>query len=114
MNAPIDYRINEIDGRRYAVVPLEQFTALMEQAGETDSLTIPNEVVSRHIVEDLPMIRAWREYLDVSQQELASRLNVSQSQVAQWERPEAKPRHTTFKRIATALGIHVSQLTLED
>ncbi|MBV1788631.1 helix-turn-helix domain-containing protein [Marinobacterium sp. D7] len=114
MNAHIDYRINEIDGRRYAVVPLEQFTALMEQAGEAESLTIPNEVVSRHLVDDVPMIRAWREYLDVSQQELASRLDVSQSQVAQWERLEARPRHTTFKRIASALGIHISQLTLEE
>ncbi len=114
MNAPIDYRINEIDGRRYAVLPLEQFTALVEQAGEADALTLPHEVVSRYLTEDVPLIRAWREYLSVSQQELANRLSVSQSQIAQWERPEAQPRHATLKKIAGALGIHVRQLSLQE
>ncbi|HBP79769.1 MAG TPA: hypothetical protein DD685_13250, partial [Halomonas sp.] len=40
--------------------------------------------------------------------------SVSQAQVAQWESASAKPRHTTLKKLATAMGIHIRQLTLED
>jgi ribosome-binding protein aMBF1 (putative translation factor) len=114
MSAHIDYRIQEVDGRRYAMLPLDQFTALVEQAGEADALTLPHEVVSRYLVEDVPLIRAWREYLSISQQELAQRLGVSQPQIAQWEHPEAKPRQATLKKIAAAMGIHVRQLSLQD
>ncbi|MCS2609386.1 helix-turn-helix domain-containing protein [Halomonas dongshanensis] len=114
MNAPIDYQISEQAGRRYAVLPLEQFTELVERAGEVDALTLPHEIVSRHMVDDVPLTRCWREYLGVTQAELARRLNVSQAQVAQWESISAKPRHTTLKKLATAMGIHVRQLTLEE
>ncbi|MCE8040940.1 helix-turn-helix transcriptional regulator [Halomonas daqingensis] len=114
MNAHIDYHISEQAGRRYAVVPLEQFTELVERAGEVDALTLPHEVVSRHLTDDLPLLRCWREYLGMTQAELAERMKVSQAQVAQWERPTARPRHATLKKAAAALGIHVSQLTLND
>ena len=79
-----------------------------------DALTLPHEIVSRHLVDDVPLTRCWREYLGVTQAELARRLNVSQAQVAQWESANAKPRHTTLKKLATAMGIHVRQLTLEE
>lgn len=114
MNAPIEYRIREEAGQRFAVVPLEQFTALVERAGEIDALTLPHEVVARHLVEGVPLPRAWREYLGLTQAELALRLAVTQGQVAQWESPDARPRHATLKRIAAAMGLHVSQLTLVD
>ncbi|MCE8050916.1 helix-turn-helix transcriptional regulator [Halomonas daqingensis] len=114
MNAHIDYHISEQAGRRYAVVPLEQFTELVERAGKVDALTLPHEVVSRHLTDDLPLLRCWREYLGMTQAELAERMKVSQAQVAQWERPTARPRHATLKKAAAALGIHVSQLTLND
>ena len=89
MNALIDYQISEQAGRRYAVLPLEQFTALVERAGEVDALTLPHEIVSRHLVDDVPLTRCWREYLDITQAELARRLSVSQAQVAQWESASA-------------------------
>ncbi len=114
MNAHIEYRIREEAGQRFAVVPLEQFTALVERAGETDALTLPHEVVARHLVEEVPLLRAWREYLGLTQAELAERLAVTQGQVAQWEALGARPRHATLKRVAAALGLHVSQLTLAD
>ncbi|MFB9146959.1 helix-turn-helix transcriptional regulator [Halomonas alkalicola] len=114
MNAPIDYRISEEAGRRYAVVPLEQFTELVEQAGEVEALTLPHEIVSRNLTDEVPLLRCWREYLGMTQADLAARIGVSQAQVAQWERPDAKPRHTTLKKLAAAMGIHVQQLTLDD
>lgn len=114
MSAPIDYRISEEAGRRFAVVPLEQFTELVERAGETEALTLPHEIVSRHLVDDVPLVRCWREYLGMTQADLAVRLVVSQAQIAQWESANAKPRHTSLKKLAAAMGIHVRQLTLDD
>lgn len=114
MSARIDYRIDEHDGRRFAVVPLDQFTALVERAGEADALTIPHEVVSRHLVDGVPLPRAWREHLGLTQDELACRMGVTQGRVAQWESPGARPRHASLKKIAAALGLHVAQLTLAE
>lgn len=114
MTGRIDYRVDEHEGRRYAVVPLEQFTALVERAGSADDLTIPHEVVSRHLVEGVSLPRAWREYLGLTQAELAERMDVTQGRVAQWEAPDARLRHASLKRIAEALGLHVAQLTLAD
>lgn len=78
------------------------------------SLSLPHEVAARYLAEDVPLIRAWREYLCISQQELANRLSVSQFQIAQWERPEAQPQPPMLKTIAAALGIHVRQLSLQE
>ena len=112
MSAHIDYRIAEEEGRRVAVVPLEQFTALVERAGEADALTLPHEVVSRHLVDGVSLVRAWREHLGMTQVALAERMDVTQAQVAQWERPASRPRQITLRRIADAMGLHVAQLRL--
>jgi DNA-binding XRE family transcriptional regulator len=112
MKAPIEYRIAEEAGRPVAIVPLEQFTALVERAGEADALTLPHEVASRHLVDGVPLLRAWREHLGLTQAALAGRMGVTQAQVAQWERPGARPRHATLRKAAEALGLHVAQLTL--
>lgn len=113
ITAPIDFRISEEDGRRYAIIPFEQFQALVE-ACNPDDLVLPHEVVGRHLVDGIPLIKAWREYFGLTQAEVGRRLDVSQAQVAQWERPNAKLRHITLKKIASAMGLHVGQLTLDD
>lgn len=114
MSTPINYHVEDIEGRKYAVLPLEQFTGLVERAGVADALTLPGEVKDRHQSDGASLIRAWREYLNINQQALAQRMNVTQSQIAQWERPDARPRLTTLQRIATALGIHISQLVTDE
>lgn len=78
-----------------------------------ETLTLPHGVISRHLLEGFSLPRAWREYLGRTQAELAESLGVTQGQIAQWESPDANPRHATLKRLAEALGLDVSQLTLE-
>ncbi|MDZ7811050.1 MAG: helix-turn-helix transcriptional regulator [Arhodomonas sp.] len=106
MSAHIDYRIDEREGRRFAVVPLEQFTALVERAGETDALTIPHEVVSRHLLDGVSLRRAWREYLGLTQMEVAERMGVTQGRVAHMGGRGCLAAAFVTKRIAEALGLH--------
>jgi transcriptional regulator with XRE-family HTH domain len=69
------------------------------------------EVVVRHLAEEgVPLLRAWRERLWMPQADLAEKLGVTQGDVAQWEAPGAPPSNATLKRVATAMGLHVSQL----
>jgi len=81
---------------------------------EADTLPLPHGVVSRHLLEGVSLVRAWRDYLGRTQAELAEPLGVTQGQIAQWKLPEANPRHATLKRLAEALGLHLSQLTLDE
>lgn len=71
---------------------------------------IPHEVVS-HIVDGATTVRAWREYLSLTQDEVAKRLGISQPAFAQQE-SVAKPRRATREKIAIAFGIHADQLEL--
>lgn len=50
-------------------------------------------------------IRAWREHLGVSREELARRLGVTPAAVAQFEAAKARPRAATLKKVAAALGL---------
>jgi len=106
-NVPIDYQIiNDADGNpAFVVIPYAQYVA---QKLEPD--LIPHQVVSR-IVDGATPIRAWREHLSLTQDEVARRLGISQPAFAQQE-SVAKPRRATREKIAAAFGIHPDQLEL--
>jgi len=91
---------------QYVVVPYADFlrlTSRMETA-------VPNEVVERVIMDKVTPIRAWREHLGLTQSEVAARMEISQAALAQIEAPEARPRKSTLRRVAQALGIQLEQL----
>jgi predicted transcriptional regulator len=71
---------------------------------------IPQAVVEAHVLRALPIIRAWREHMGITQGELAVRMGVSQAAIAKLEKPNAKPRRVTLEKIAKALGISITQL----
>ena len=71
---------------------------------------IPHEVVSL-IVDGATPIRAWREHLSLTQDEVAKRMGISQPALAQQE-TVAKPRKATREKIAAAFGITANQLEL--
>jgi DNA-binding XRE family transcriptional regulator len=98
--------INGPDGRpAFVVIPYEQY---LSQQGAGD--LIPHEVVSR-IVDGATPIRAWREYLELTQEQVAGRLGISQPAYAQQE-SVARPRKLTRERIAQAFGIRPDQLDI--
>jgi DNA-binding XRE family transcriptional regulator len=105
-----------IEGREYYVIPKE----LIEQEaphlleGRTpripDNDNVPWKVLRRHLDDEgVSMVQAWREYLGLTQQEVADRMSVSQAAYQQSEKAK-RPRKETREKIAKALGIRLSQL----
>ncbi|XKM12528.1 helix-turn-helix transcriptional regulator [Orbaceae bacterium ac157xtp] len=65
---------------------------------------VPNEVVNLAFDNNYSPAQAWREYLKLSQLEVANRIGISQSAYSQYEKSQ-KLRKTTRIKIANALGI---------
>ena len=107
----IEHQIIEMNGQpAFAVIPIGQFERMAEQYIPDESeITFPHEVVKANVKGD-SLIKAWREYLGLTQQELANRLEISQPALAKLEKPDAKPRKNTLKKIATVLDLAVEQL----
>jgi len=66
--------------------------------------TIPNAVVGRRVMDEVSMLQAWREYLMLTQTEMAERMGISQAGYAQIESAK-RPRKATLQKAAEALGI---------
>ncbi|WP_386686803.1 helix-turn-helix domain-containing protein [Lonepinella sp. MS14437] len=97
----------------YAVLPFTVFEWLKEKANLTQDINedsgVPYEVVGLALKQDLSAVRAWREYLGLTQAEMAKRLQISQSAYSQHEKA-SKLRKTTREKIAQAFGIRAEQL----
>ncbi len=108
----IKYQTIEQNGEpAFAVVQYKEFLALLEERELNKTPTIPHEVVKRNLEDGLSLLRAWREYLDITQEEMAERLSISQGAVAQQEVPNTTPQKRTRKKWADALGLTLDQVT---
>lgn len=118
MNVRTEPQIIHHDGKpMYAVIPYDEYTALLRKAEEgvedrrpDEEVTLPHEVVKRSTLGGLSLIRAWREYLGLSQAEVARRMGISQPSYAKMEAKETRNRTATLKKIAAALGIQWEQV----
>lgn len=106
MNARIDFQtLLGSDGKpAFVVVPYAEFVRLY---GFTPG-TIPHAVVSAQ-VDGASAIKAWREYLRLTQAEVAARLGITQAAFAQMENAR-RPRKATLQKVAVALGLELQQL----
>ncbi len=114
MNIPTNHQIIAHEGMPVAVViPYDEYIAKFlanHEESVHDDEAVPHEVASRVLKEQISPIRAWREHLNLTQAEVAQRMNVSQSAFAQMENIETTQRHGTLKKVAAALGIGVAQI----
>lgn len=72
---------------------------------------IPHEVVGLHIKRDITYLHAWREYLNLTQAEVAERAGITQAALSQLESGETKLRKATREKLAKAMGLDPKQLT---
>ncbi|OCG19498.1 hypothetical protein A9G47_03745 [Gilliamella sp. WF3-4] len=73
---------------------------------ETD---VPSEVVNMVFDNNYSPVQAWREYLKLSQVEVANKIGISQSAYSQYEKSQ-KLRKVTRIKITEALQIKLEQL----
>ena len=112
MNAPIPdgHQIVKHNGRPVAVViPWAEYLALVPPPRTQP--TTPHEVVERFLGEGKSLVQSWREYLNLTQAEVARRLGLKQSSYQQIEKKSAKPRPATLEKIAAAFDIEPNLLT---
>jgi len=107
MNARTNFQtILGADGKpAFVVMPYSEFLKL---SGTFRPGMIPHAVVSA-AVDGKPMLQAWREYLKLTQAELAERMGITQAGYAQIEAAK-RPRKATLLKAADALGITLEQL----
>ena len=108
MNVPTDIQIIR-DGAgnpAFVVLPYERW---VKQKGITAGL-IPDEVVGAVIEGGKTTVRAWREYLGLTQEEVAAKAGMTQAALSQIESGEHKTRKTTREKLARAMGITTSML----
>lgn len=112
MSELIKYQVIK-DGDRplFVLVPYEEYLKLTQKK-EEEEVTIPHEVVERHVLENKSLIRAWREYKDLTQREVAAKMGVTQAAYSQMEKTGAHLRKTSLEKIAQVLEIRIEQLTL--
>ncbi len=95
----------------FAVIPWGKYQELIHNQTEADESEVwfPNEVVKANVRGET-LAKAWREYFKLTQKELAEKAGMKQSALARLENGNSKPRNSTLKKIAEALGIELDQL----
>ena len=112
MSAHTDPQIISHNGKpAFAVIPWNEYQELIHKQMESDESDVwfPNEVVKANVRGD-SLIKAWREYLKLTQAELAAKAGMKQSAMARLESNSVNPRKATLAKLAEAMGINIEQL----
>ena len=115
MTAPTStkHQLIEHNGKPVAVVvPYDEYLKFIHP--ELNEPMTPHAVVKKMHLDGLSRIQAWREYLGLTQEEVAGRLGMKQSSYQQIEKKSARPRPATLEKIAAAFGIEPSLLAWAD
>ena len=95
----------------FAVIPWKEYQKLARHDPHETDVWIPHEVVKANVINGATMIRAWREYFGMTQQELARKAGMTQPALARLEKSDSKPRIGTLRKISAAMDITIEQLT---
>lgn len=116
----------ERDGKpEWAVLPYEEYLALLEQAEELEDIRdydaakaalergedelIPGEVVHAILDGENP-IKVWREYRGLTQQQLADKAGISKPYLSQIETGKRKGATEILSAIAKALDVSLDDV----
>jgi len=107
-----DFQTIEYEGNpAFVLVPFDIFRKTRPMLDkESVKGGIPHEIVKRNTLDDVSMIKAWREYLGFTQQELPNKVGITQPAIAKLECHASSPRRKMLKKIAEAMEIRIEQL----
>ncbi|MDR2820803.1 MAG: helix-turn-helix transcriptional regulator [Desulfovibrio sp.] len=96
------------------VIPYAEYRALVGDTSrlQDDEVTIPHEVLGLVVKNGKTPVAAWREYLGLTQAEVASRMGIAQPSYARMENAK-NLRIATLKKIAGAMKVQWEQLEWE-
>lgn len=107
MKARINVQIIEQNKKpAFAVIPYDEYLKLLSE----DEVTVPHEVVGLVIKNQMTLLKAWRTYLGLSQEEVARKAGITQSALYQMEKLDNKKRSATLEKLAKALSLFIEQL----
>lgn len=95
----------------FVLVPVDDFRKIQPLLDNSATrFSIPHAVVKANLVEGKSLVRAWREHLGMTQDEVATRAGISQPALVKIEKSGAKPRKKTLAKVAEAMGLSVEQI----
>ena len=106
-----------VDGHpAFAVIPYKEYTQMRKKleaikATEIAPDEVPHEVAKLVLEKSYTIVKAWRVYLRMNQEEAAKKIGITQAALSQIEK-NTKNRPLTLKRIADAWGIYPEQMEL--
>ena len=106
----IPYPVVTNDGvPTHVMVPIDAYLQLQNEAGqEIDYVYVPLEVGKAVLMGASPL-RAWREHLKLTQEEVAQRMKVSRPAYTQMEKSRT-PHIATIKKASKAFGVEAEQI----
>ena len=108
-----NYQIVDQGGSPFVMIPYDEF--ITKFVSPIEGGLIPHEIVERHAIIDVPIVKWWREYLELTQEELAKKSGVQQPAIARLESSiDYKPRIGTLEKLAKAMNLSLDQLLLDD
>ena len=112
MNKPINVQIIRQGGNpAFVVIPYDEYIKVFPDAPWVpDGDLIPHEVVGMTLKNGFTLVRAWREYLGLTQSEVAARVNITQAALSQMESGDKKLRKNTIEKLSKALGLRPEQI----
>lgn len=117
-------QIIEIDGKKLAVLPIEDYRTLVEAAEEQADIALAVEadkrreageeyvpaVMVNRLIEGENALRVWREYRQLSLTRLAQISGINKSTVSLLENGKAFGRPATWRALADALSVTVDDI----
>jgi DNA-binding XRE family transcriptional regulator len=112
MNTHTDIQIIKQDGQpAFVVIPYDEYIKVFpDKPWEPGGDLIPHEVVGLTIKKGFTLVRAWREYLDLTQKEVAAKMGVTQAALSQMESGKKRLRKASLEKLAAAMGLSVEQI----
>ena len=111
MNTPIDIQIITQNGQpAFVVIPYDEYIRSRRPYIPEDGESVPHEVVGLTVKKGYTLLRAWREYLGLTQKDVAEKMGITQAAFSQMESGEKKLRKATLEKLAAAMEISVEQL----
>ncbi|MFH1079952.1 MAG: helix-turn-helix transcriptional regulator [Pseudomonadota bacterium] len=111
MNVHTDAQIIMQEGRpAFVVISYNDYIRLRRPFVPDDGESVPNDVVWLTIDKGYALVRAWREYLGLTQKEVAEKMGITQAALSQMESGEKKLRKATLEKLAEALGVNIEQI----